>query len=98
MERGTEREEQALREAWAARERQKHQTSAFLLGISLAGTGLLLITFALVSPLELCVHGAGIDGTRCTTQDLSSTAIVIMLIAGSIMITEGSRRIWQNAG
>ena len=98
MERGTEREEQALRKAWAAREQRKHQTSALLFGASLIGTGLLLIAFALVLPLELCVHGAGIDGARCTTQDLGSTAMVITLNGGGIMITEGGRRIWQNAG
>jgi hypothetical protein len=89
MERGTEREEQALRKAWAAREQRQRRTNALLLGTTLVFTGLMITAFALVMPLELCVHGDGIDGARCTTQDLSSTIVLIVLIAGSIMIIGG---------
>jgi uncharacterized BrkB/YihY/UPF0761 family membrane protein len=97
MERGTEREEQALREAWAAREQRQRRTNALLLGTTLVFTGLMITTLALVVPLELCVHGDGIDGARCSTQDFSSTVVFIVLFGGSLMIIGGGHMIWQNA-
>ncbi|EMA56599.1 hypothetical protein [Halococcus thailandensis] len=97
MERGTEYEEQAVREAWAARERRKRRTNALLLGTTLVFTGLMITAFALVVPFELCVHGDGIDGVRCTTQSLSSPIIYVVLVTGSIMMLRGGQIIWQNA-
>jgi uncharacterized BrkB/YihY/UPF0761 family membrane protein len=97
MERGTEREEQALREAWAAREKRKRRTNALLLGITLVFAGLMIMAFALVVPLELCVHGDGIDGARCTAQDLSSAVVLLVFVTGTIMLIGGGHMIWQNA-
>lgn len=97
MERGTEHEEQTLREAWAARERRKRRINALLLGTTLVFTGLMITALALVVPFELCVHGDGIDGVRCTTQGLNSPVIYVVLVAGSIMMLRGGQIIWQNA-
>jgi hypothetical protein len=96
MKRGTEREEQALREAWAAREKRQRRTNTLLLGTTLVGTGFMLIAFAFVVPLEFCVHSAGYAGARCTTQDLGSPSVLILLIAGSIMTIGGGGMIWKN--
>jgi hypothetical protein len=75
MERGTEHEEQTLREAWAARERRKRRINALLLGTTLVFTGLMITALALVVPFELCVHGDGIDGVRCTTDPTKSGVV-----------------------
>lgn len=97
MERGTEHEKQTLREAWVARERRKRRINALLLGTTLVFTGLMIMALALVVPFELCVHGDGIDGVRCTTQGLNSPVIYVVLVAGSIMMLRGGQIIWQNA-
>lgn len=73
MERGTEREWEAVREAWRAIEARRARTDALLLGSVLAGSGFLIVAFALLVPLDLCVHGAGIDGSVWTTQRLGPT-------------------------
>ncbi len=56
----------------------------------------IITAFALMVPFELCVHGGGIDGARCTTQSLSSPVIDLVLVAGSIMMLRGGQIIWQN--
>ncbi|EMA55501.1 MULTISPECIES: hypothetical protein [Halococcus] len=96
MEQGTEREREAVREAWDAIAARRARTDALLLGGVLVGSGLLIVAFALLVPLELCVHGAGIDGSICTTQQLSREAMLLALIVGGIMTGGGGHLFWQN--
>jgi uncharacterized BrkB/YihY/UPF0761 family membrane protein len=97
MERGTEREEQALREAWAAIEERKRQTSALLLGVFLTVAGFMIMALVLALPSQLCIHHAGLTDPGCTIQNISPGFVLITTIAGIVMIGGGGYVLWKNA-
>ena len=93
MARGTDSEYEALRERWAAMERERAMTDRFVYGLALLGVGGLLLLLSV--PAEACVHGGGVAGAVCTA--VSSPAVVEagLVVVGVASLLGGSWLCWR---
>lgn len=89
MERGTEREREAVRERWAAIERHRTATTRLLEGLVAVLGGMVLSLWALTP--ELCSFTVGGASTRCTPVYPQPTATALGLL-GVLVVAFGVYR------
>ena len=96
MERGTDREREALRERWAAMERDRELADRLVYGMALLGTGVLLLVLSV--PAEACVHGDGVAGAVCTEVSGPAGVEAALVVLGVASLTGGSWLCWRAIG
>ena len=96
MERGTDREREALRERWAAMERDRELADRLVYGMALLGTGVLLLVLSV--PSEACIHGDGVAGAVCTGVSGPAGVEAALVVLGAASLTGGSWLCWRAIG
>lgn len=93
MERGTEWEKKALKEAWDARAAQKKTVDTLLRGFCLVLGGLLLVGFGFMHPIEYCIATGA--GARCTASQVNSDILLLITAVGGGAVGVGARTLWE---
>jgi len=89
MERGTDREREAVRERWVELERQRARADRFVYGAALLGAGVLLLLLSV--PGEACVHGGGVAGAACTAVEAPAVLEAVLVALGVAAVVGGVR-------
>jgi hypothetical protein len=96
VERGTDRELEAVRERWAAMERERALADRLVYGAALLGAGALLLVLSV--PAEACVHGGGVAGAVCTAIEGPAAVERALVVAGAAALVAGSWLCWGVVG
>jgi len=86
MERGTERERAAVRERWVRLERRRAAATRLLRGLTIAGTGALLLLVAAAT--EVCFATVGGGVVDCTSAGSPAVAAASVAV-GALAIGSG---------
>lgn len=92
MERGADWEHEAVRERWAALERQRALTTRFLAGLWLGLLAVLLLLLATAS--EACVGDGGVPPT-CVSI-VAAPIDVLLVPLGSLALAGGAWLCWSS--
>lgn len=92
MERGTDREREALAREWAAIERRRALATRFLFGTALVTGGVVLLALGLAAPVTFCVHGAGVPGGACGVDRLGAPGRGLLVATGGLLVAAGAWR------
>ena len=93
MEGGTDREREALRERWAAMERERALADRLVYGMALLGTGILLLLLSV--PARICDRGDGVAGTICTAVEGQAVVEATVVVLGVATVVVGSWLCWR---
>jgi hypothetical protein len=96
MEHGTDEEAEALRERWAAMERERALTDRLVYGAALSGVGVLLLLLSV--PTVACVHGGGVAGAACTTVETPAVVDAALVVVGVVALVGGTWLCWGVLG
>jgi len=93
MEHGTDEERAAVRERWAAMERQRALTDRLVYGAALLGVGALLLVLQV--PTRACVHGGSVAGAACTAVESPTPVETALAVLGAVALAVGAWLCWS---
>jgi hypothetical protein len=96
MERGTDRETEALRERWAELDRERALADRLVYGAALVGVGVLLLLLSL--PGEACIHGGGVAGSACSAVEAPPAVEAVLVVLGAVSLIAGAWLCWSVVG